>query len=49
MQNEHGVSVLSIVELEDVIEYLDAERAATEDDAGLVDDIRAYRARYCAV
>lgn len=49
MRSEHGLEVVSIVELEDVIAYLDSGDTAAEDRAGVIDDIRAYRQRYCVV
>ncbi len=49
MHSEYGIEVVSIVELEDVIEYLDSSDNAAEDRVNAIEAIRAYRQRYCVV
>lgn len=47
LADELGVPVISLLTLEDVIEYLDAEAVADNHRAGLSNRIRDYRAEYC--
>jgi orotate phosphoribosyltransferase len=48
LQADLGVPVLSLLSLEDVIGYLDAEAGADNHHADLKDRIRRYQADYCA-
>ncbi len=49
MRSEHGLDVTSIVDLEDVIEYLDSATDGAEDFSGFAGAIRAYQQQHCVI
>ena len=49
MRSEHGLDVTSIVDLEDVIEYLDSATGGAEDFSGFAGAIRAYQQQHCVI
>ncbi len=49
LHDEYGVTVLSIVGLDDVIEFLDSAGGASDDQGAIVRAIKTYRQRYCVV